>query len=331
MPGNHHADWHLASGRLANWRPAASRLAIEGRAKLLADIRQYFAARNVLEVETPILSCAGNTDPNITGMRTDSFPPRYLRTSPEFPMKRLLAAGLTDIYEMGRVFRAGECGAWHNPEFTLLEWYRAGWNYLQLADEVVDLVKHCIGTRCDNWDVRRITYRELFLQSTGLDPWLAEEADWEHMAREQGIHAGSLDLQQWQDLMLTHVIQPGMATDSITVVYDYPAAQAALARIRPGADAVAERFEVYLGQAELANGYQELADATEQLHRFESDTRLRRLRGEDSAPIDSRLIEALQHGLPECSGVALGVDRLLMRVLELDRIEAVLTFPQDRA
>jgi len=326
MAGNHLADWHLA-----DWRPAASRLAIEGRAKLLADVRQYFAQRNVLEVETPILSCAGNTDPNIAGMRTDSLPPRYLRTSPEFPMKRLLAAGLTDIYEMGRVFRAAECGAWHNPEFTLLEWYRAGWSYLQLADEVVDLVKHCAGTRCGSWEVKRITYRELFLQSTGLDPWLAEEADWEHMAGEQGIHAVSMDLQQWQDLILTHVIQPAMATDSITVVYDYPAAQAALSRIRPGADAVAERFEVYLGQAELANGYQELGDATEQLHRFESDKRLRRLRGEDSAPIDSRLVEALQHGLPECSGVALGVDRLLMCVLELDRIDAVLAFPQARA
>lgn len=326
MPGSHLTNLHLA-----DWRPAASRLAIEGRARLLADIRQYFAARNVLEVETPILSCAGNTDPNITGMRIDSLSPRYLRTSPEFPMKRLLAAGLTDIYEMGRVFRAGECGAWHNPEFTLLEWYRTGWDYLQLADEVVDLVKSCIGTRCDNWGVKCITYRELFLQSTGLDPWQAEEADWEHMAREQGIHAGSLDPQQWQDLMLTHVIQPAMATDSITVVYDYPAAQAALARIRPGADPVAERFEVYLGQAELANGYQELGDATEQLHRFERDTRLRGLRGEDTAPMDARLIEALRHGLPECAGVALGVDRLLMRVLELDRIDAVLAFPQARA
>jgi len=321
MPGNY----------LEDWRPVASRLAIEGRAKLLADIRQYFAARNVLEVETPILSLAGNTDPNITSMRTDSLSPRYLRTSPEFPMKRLLAAGLTDIYEMGRVFRAGESGAWHNPEFTLLEWYRAGRSYLHLADEVVDLVKHCIGARCDNWNVNRITYRELFLQSTGLDPWLAEEADWEHMATEQGIHAGSLDLQQWQDLMLTHVIQPSMASDSITVVHDYPAAQAALARIRPEDHAVAERFEVYLGQAELANGYQELGDAAEQLHRFECENRLRSLRGEDTVPIDFRLVEALQHGLPECSGVALGVDRLLMRVLELDRIDAVLAFPQARA
>ncbi len=316
---------------LNDWRPAASRLAIEGRAKLLANIRQYFAARNVLEVETPILSSAGNSDPNITGVRTDSVSPRYLRTSPEYPMKRLLAAGLTDIYEMGRVFRAGECGAWHNPEFTLLEWYRSGWSYLQLADEVVDLVKHCVGTRCDNWNIKRITYRELFLQSTGLDPWLAEEADWEHMAKEQGIQAGSLDLQQWQDLVLTHVIQPAMATDSITVVRDYPVAQAALARIRPGAEAVAERFEVYLGPAELANGYQELGDAAEQLHRFESENRLRSLRGEDRAPLDSRLVEALRNGLPECSGVALGVDRLLMRVLELDRIDAVLAFPQERA
>jgi len=246
-------------------------------------------------------------------------------------MKRLLAAGLTDIYEMGRVFRAGECGAWHNPEFTLLEWYRVGWNYLQLADDVIDLIKHCMGTRCDDWSIKRITYRELFLQSTGLDPWLAEESDWEHIALEHGVLSGSLDLQQWQDLVLTHVIQPAMITDSITVVHDYPAAQAALARIRPGEIQVAERFEVYLGQAELANGYQELGDAAEQLHRFESENRLRKIRGEETVTMDSRLVEALEHGLPECSGVALGVDRLLMRVLELNRIDAVLAFPQERA
>jgi lysyl-tRNA synthetase class 2 len=246
-------------------------------------------------------------------------------------MKRLLAAGFTDIYEMGRVFRAGERGAWHNPEFTLLEWYRVGWSYLQLAEEVVDLVKHCVGLRSSSWVVERISYRDLFLRSTGLDPSLSEEADWANLAEERGIKAGPLDLQQWQDLMLTHVIQPAMATDSITVVSDYPASQAALARIRPGELAVAERFEVYLGQAELANGYQELGDAGEQLRRFEQDNHLRCLRGEDSVPIDYRLVGALQHGLPDCAGVALGVDRLLMRVLELDRIDSVLAFPQERA
>jgi lysyl-tRNA synthetase class 2 len=316
---------------LADWRPAASRQAIEGRAALLAAIREYFSKRGVLEVETPILSQAGNTDTNIMALQTSDPHPGYLRTSPEYPMKRLLAAGFTDIYELGKVFRAGEQGAWHNPEFTLLEWYRAGWSYLELAQEVIDLVKHCLGTRSKNLTIEHTSYHDLFLQTTGLDPWLAEEDDWASLAAERGIQAGSLDVQQWQDLILTHVIQPAMASDVVTVVYDYPASQAALARIRPGAKAVAERFEVYLGRVELANGYQELGDAAEQIARFENDNRLRSLRGDGALPIDFHLVEALRQGLPECSGVALGVDRLLMRVLDLERIDSVLTFPLERA
>jgi len=297
----------------------------------LADIRAFFSARAVLEVETPVLSRAGNTDPAIVSMRTDASPALFLRTSPEFPLKRLLAAGLTDCYELGRVFRAGERGAWHNPEFTLLEWYRSGWSYLQVAGEVIELIKHCAGGRFDDWTVQHVTYRELFLRETGLDPLQADESDWELQALERNIQAGPMDQQQWQDLMLTHVIQPALNTESITVVFDFPPEQAALARIRQDTPPVAERFEVYLGQSELANGYQELNDAREQRERFERDNRLRTIRGELPVPIDERLIEALRQGLPECAGVALGVDRLLMRLLDLEAIDAVLTFPQDRA
>jgi len=314
-----------------DWRPSASRLAIEARARLLADIRAFFSTREVLEVETPMLSRAGNPDPAIAGMRTEALPPLFLRTSPEFPLKRLLAAGLPDCYEMGRVFRAEERGAWHNPEFTLLEWYRSGWNYLQLAAEVIELIRHCAGGRFDDWAVEHITYRELFLRETGLDPLHADETDWEMQALERNIHAEPMEQQQWQDLMLTHVIQPALDPESITVVFDFPPEQAALARIRQEMPPVAERFEVYLGQSELANGYQELIDAQEQLERFERDNRLRKIRGEPPAPIDDRLIEALRHGMPDCAGVALGVDRLLMRLLDLEAIDAVLAFPQDRA
>ncbi len=317
--------------KAGSWRPSASRLALEARAQLLADIRSFFAAREVMEVETPILSQAGNTDPNIAGMRSDAAPPKYLRTSPEFPMKRLLAAGLPDIYEMGRVFRAGESGLWHNPEFTLLEWYRKGRNYLELAKEVIELAGHCSGGRFDGWPAENISYRDLFLRHTGLDPYLADEAEWAALAAERNIHTGPLGQQQWQDLMLTHIIQPALDSESITVVFDFPPEQAALARVRQDAPPVAERFEVYLGQTELANGYQELGDATEQLQRFEHDNRSRGLRGEEGVAIDHQLIDALQHGLPECSGVALGVDRLLMRLLDLEAISAVLAFPQDRA
>ncbi len=317
-----------------DWRPTASRRTIEARARLLADIRGFFAAREVLEVETPQLSSAGNSDPNIASLRTDSDEPRYLRTSAEYPMKRLLAAGLPDIYELGRVFRAGEKGRRHNPEFTMLEWYRHGLGYVDLAQEVLDLVRHCGHGKFDHWPVIHTTYRNLFREHLGLDPHFCEEEECRALAMEKGINAGQLDLDGWLDLLLTHLIQPRMNTESITVITDFLPQQAALARVRevPGDGiTVAERFEIYLGQAELANGYQELTDPEEQRQRFELDRRLRQLRGEDIAPVDQRLLAALNAGLPECSGVAVGVDRLLMALLDAGHIDMVLAFPWDRA
>lgn len=315
----------------ADWRPSASRLALEARARLLANIRDFFSSRLVLEVETPIVSSAGNTDPNIISFRTDSESTGYLRTSPEYPMKRLLAAGLGDIYELGRVFRDAESGQWHNTEFTLLEWYRRGMSYLELADEVIDLLRFCGKESFSSWLSERLSYRDLFLRHTGLDPLLAEDSDWEGLALERGIRAAKMDVQQWMDLFITHLIQPALDPETITVVYDYPPGQAALARVRQGDEPVAERFEVYLGQVELANGYQELGDETEQRRRFEKENSQRNIRGDDTMPIDERLLRSLDHGLPECSGVALGVDRLLMKLLELDSIQSVIAFPQDRA
>jgi len=312
-----------------NWRPGASRHAIEARAQLAADIRSFFAERGVLEVETAVISSAGNVDPNIESTVTADG--RYLRTSPEFMLKRLLAAGLRDVYEMGRVFRAGEAGRHHNPEFTMLEWYRTGLPYLELADEVADLVRACGRGRFDDWPVRRVAYRDLFRDETGLDPWLCGDTDLEDCAAERGLHAGPLDRQAWIDLLMAEVVQPALPGECLTVVHDYPPEQAALARIRPGETAVAERFELYLGQAELANGYQELTDPAEQSLRFARDARRRERRGQERIPIDHRLVAALQAGLPECSGVALGVDRLLMAILKLDRIDAVLAFSADRA
>ena len=312
-----------------HWRPGASRHAIEARAQLLADIRSFFAERGVLEVETALISPAGNVDPNIESIVTDDD--RYLRTSPEFMLKRLLASGLRDLYEMGRVFRAGEAGRHHNPEFTMLEWYRTGMPYLDLADEVAELVRACGRGRFEGWPVRRIPYRELFRRETGLDPWLCGETELEDCAAERGVNSGPLDRQQLIDLLTAEVVQPALPGEQLTVVYDYPPEQAALARIRPGEVDMAERFEVYLGQAELANGYQELTDPVEQLARFERDARQRERRGQARIPVDRRLVAALEAGLPECSGVALGVDRLLMAILKLDRIDAVLAFSTDRA
>ena len=315
----------------AGWRPGASRLAVETRARLLADIREYFAQRDVLEVETPILSRYGNVDPNIGNLRTDTLKPRYLRTSPEYAMKRLLAAGHRDIYEMGRVFRAGEQGRQHNPEFTLLEWYRTGMDYLELAAEVVDLVQTCGQGAFDGWRVNQIDYRSLFVQHTGLDPLTCSESDLEDCAADRGIVAGVLDAAEWLDLLMSEIVQPALPGECFTILYDYPPEQAALSRIRPGDPPLAERFEVYLGQTELANGYQELTDAAEQRRRFEREKHQCEARGEEAVPIDTSLIAALENGLPECSGVALGVDRLMMALLKLDDIDSVLTFSADRS
>ena len=312
------------------WRPGASRHAIETRAKLLTDIRSFFSSRGVLEVETPVLSRAGNSDPNIRSTFTDSNPRKFLRTSPEYAMKRMLASGSGDIYELGRVFRSGEKGRYHNPEFTMLEWYRTGMAYLDLASEVGSLIRFCGNGQFDDWPQQEISYRDLFLTHTGLDPLSCTETDLSSAAAERGILAGSLQQPEWLDLLLGQVIEPALPGETITVVYDFLPEQAALARIRPDDPPVAERFEVYLGQVELANGYQELTDANEQLQRFERERKQRDARGEDVAPLDLQLIEAMRHGLPECSGVALGVDRLLMALLKLEQMDSVLAFSADR-
>lgn len=318
------------AGRIP-WRPGASRRAIEARARLLSDIRAFFAGRGVLEVETPLLSRHGNTDPNIESIRSDEASQRYLRTSPEFAMKRLLAAGSGDIYELGRVFRAGEAGRYHNPEFTMLEWYRVGMPYLELAAEVVGLARACGLGQFDDWPVYETTYQRLFLDTTGLDPWLCSEDDLADCAADRGIATAPLSHGEWLDLLMAEVIQPSFAGERFTIVCEYPPEQAALARIRTGDRDVAERFEVFLGSQELANGYQELGDPDEQRRRFERENRLRQARGQEPVAIDLNLVEALHSGLPECSGVALGVDRLLMSLLDLDHIDAVLAFSADRA
>ena len=311
------------------WRPGASREAIETRAGLLSDIRSFFVTRGVLEVETPVLSRYGNTDPNIGSLAT-AAPHRYLRTSPEFAMKRLLAAGFRDIYELGRVFRAGESGRYHNPEFTMLEWYRTGMAYRDLAEEVVDLVRACGRGAFDRWPVERCSYRDLFQRQTGLDPYFCSETELADCAAERGVAAGPFEHEELLDLVMAGVIQPALPGECFTIVFDYPPEQAALSRIRHDDPPVAERFEVYLGQQELANGYQELTDPAEQRARFERENRKREARGQEQVTIDSGLLDALEAGMPECSGVALGVDRLLMSMLRIDNIDAVLAFGNAR-
>ena len=307
------------------------------RASLHAFIRAFFGARNVLEVETPVLSAAGNTDPNIQSFSTqftghvDAGPrQRWMRTSPEFPLKRLLAAGSGDIYELGRVFRNGEAGGRHNPEFSMLEWYRVGFDHLQLADEVVELVREALALKGRGAQVLVVGYRELFRSELGVDALLDDIGQLQPPLAGFGIDPEGLTRDDWLDLLMTHLLQPRFPRDRITVVIDYPASQCALARVRRDDPPVAERFEVYLGPIELANGYHELNDAAEQRARFERDNRVRRERGQHELPMDEALLAVLDD-LPDCAGVALGVERLLMCLEDSHAIADVLAFPFDQA
>jgi len=312
-----------------DWRPTAAPGQLQARALLLREIREFFAERKVMEVETPLISMSGNTDPEIQSIRTADG--GYLRTSPEFALKRLLASGSGDIYELGRVFRGGEAGRMHNPEFTMLEWYRKGFSHHRLMDEVTDLIRRCGRGKFDHWPVQKLSYRQLFLHHAGLDPNDADVSALAERAQESGINELELTRRQWLDLLLSVVIQPALPEHCLTYVHDFPADQAALARVRQDNPPVAERFELYLGRTELANGYQELTDAAEQARRFEADNRQRESRGQPVYQADHNLVKALEHGLPECAGVALGVDRLLMAITGAASITEVLAFPYSRA
>lgn len=325
-----------------HWQPSAAVEALHLRARLNRLIREFFHARDVLEVETPMLSQAGVTDVHIAPFslhfsgRTEGGPAtRWLRTSPEYPLKRLLAAGVGDCYELGRVFRDGEAGGRHNPEFTMLEWYRLGWNHHRLMAETIELVQAAlalVGRKAVNIEI--LSYRELFWQSLGLDAFTASIDELQAALGDVLIDADGLTRDDWLDLLMTHRIQPRFAADAITVLHDYPASQCALARLRDEGDGhpVAERFELYLGPLELANGYHELTDAAEQAARFGNDVSQRQQRGDALIPaIDPHLLAALAHGLPDCAGVALGIDRLLMAMQNTGKIADVLAFDFFRA
>jgi elongation factor P--(R)-beta-lysine ligase len=308
---------------------AAARL----RAELYALIRQFFAQRAVLEVETPMLSAAGNTDPNMQSFSTEfsghvdaGARQRWLRTSPEFPLKRLLAAGIGDCYELGRVFRNGEAGGRHNPEFSMLEWYRVSWDHRRLMHETIELVTAAMGLVQRRCEVVIESYRQLFLDELGIDPLHAPIDELRAPLKPYSIDPAGLERDDWLDLLITHKLQPQFPRERITLIHDYPATQCALARIRPGEPPLAERFELYLGPHELANGYHELNDAGEQRARFERDNRVRRARGVHELPLDEALLDALKQ-LPDCAGVALGIERLLMCMLDTDAIADVLAFP----
>ncbi|MBL3529620.1 MAG: EF-P lysine aminoacylase GenX [gamma proteobacterium endosymbiont of Lamellibrachia anaximandri] len=312
---------------------------LRARAGLLADIRTFFRQAGVLEVETPVCSRFGVTDPAIESFTTRYTGPAaahgetlYLHTSPEFPMKRLLAAGSGPIYQICKVFRGGELGTRHNPEFTLLEWYRPGFDHFALMDEVASLVNAVLPSALP---VERLSYGEAFQRYLGIDPHAASFASLRQCAIDAGIpDAETLSLDgadAWLDLLLTQRIEFHLGRERLSFLFDYPASQAALAKVRQGTPAVAERFELYLEGIEIANGFHELTDAQEQQRRFEQENATREERGLPTVPMDRNLLSALASGMPECAGVALGIDRLLMRVTDVASIEEVLAFPYLRA
>jgi lysyl-tRNA synthetase class 2 len=324
------------------WRPRADWATLRLRAELLAQIRAFFAARRVLEVETPALSGAAITDPHLASFSTRYSGPGarhgqalYLHTSPEFPMKRLLAAGSGSIYQIARVFRDGEAGRRHNPEFTLLEWYRVGLDHHGLMDEVAELVKGLLAGRLALAQPERLSYRELFERHLRLDPHRSRVQDLAARAARWGLSVPPgmplADVDPWLDLLLTHCIEPELGQGRLSFVYDYPASQAALARLRPDDPPVGERFELYLNGVELANGFHELGDAREQCRRFEAENARRQALGLPAVPIDELLLAALDSGLPDCAGVALGLDRLVMLAAGKTSIQEVIAFPIDIA
>lgn len=315
-----------------SWKPTATRAALALRAELLKRVRQFFEAQGVLEVETPMLSAAAAPDLHLQSLSARLLGKDFwLHTSPEYPMKRLLAAGYGDIYQICRVFRGGESGRRHNPEFTLLEWYREGYDHQRLMREVAQLLQLLLGDRLGLVPPQYLSYEQAFVLYAGLDPHRADATQLRECAALHELPHEGLDREALLDLIGSHLVYPRLGKGGLVFLYDFPAAQAALARIRAGEPPVAERFEVFLEGVELANGFHELADPVEQRARFERDNARRRARGLAEMPLDERFLAALVHGLPDCAGVALGFDRVVMLAAGVRDIRDVLAFPVDRA
>lgn len=328
-----------------DWRPSASAQALRARAALLARAREFFEARRVLEVDTPLLVNSPVTDVHIASATVELAPEHpaaargasghapamFLHTSPEYAMKRLLAAGSGDIYQICRVVRGNEHGRLHNPEFTLIEWYRIGFPLHALMDEVEALVRVLLGTAGAGRRGERLSYREAFVRELALDPLEASDLTLRDAARGLGLRSGTANRDALLEFLMGVGVGPRLGRGALTFVHAYPASQAALARLDPHDARTALRFELYCDGVELANGFHELQSAPEQRARFERDNDARRAAGLRAYPPDERLLAALAAGLPDCAGVALGFDRTLMLALGAARIDEVLSFPTLRA
>lgn len=314
-----------------DWKPTASLINLQKRANIIRTIRNFFEARGVLEVETPQLGWSTATDPHIASFflswseKSGHDVYQYLQTSPEFPMKRLLAAEYGSIYQMCKVFRKGEQGRLHHPEFTLLEWYRVNWDHRQLMTEVDTLLQVILKTTAAEFT----TYAQIFNQYLNINPHTSTAKELQTLAETRQLAPASTqdeDKDFWLHLLLSHCIEPFLGKERPIFVTDFPASQAALAKIRPENPPVAERFEVYYRGIELGNGYHELIDAEEQAYRFEKDNQQRISMNLPTIPLDNAFLEALKHGMPNCAGVALGLDRMVMMAVGASSIAEVLSF-----
>jgi lysyl-tRNA synthetase class 2 len=318
-----------------SWRPTASLAALQRRAAMLRAARTFFERRAVLEVETPILSAAAVSDPQIASLATQiagRARPAYLCPSPEYAMKRLLAAGSGDVYQICKVFRDAENGRWHNTEFTMIEWYRIGFDDAALMDEVEELVGQLLSPVRTLQAAERLSYRAAMLRHAGVDALDAAEAELLDAVMRHGIACETqLDRDAKLDLLMGLVVGPQLGRERPCFVCDYPASQAALARLKPGSPPVAARFELYVDGLELANGFHELVQPQEQRARFVHDLNVRAERGQMQPPLDENLLAALEHGMPECAGVALGFDRLVAIAIGADRLADALSFSIDNA
>ena len=319
-----------------SWQPNASFATLRRRMRVLTQVRQYFAQTGTLEVETPILSRGATTDPNIDSLYTSILPYTenfYLQTSPEFAMKRLLAAGSGDIYQVCKVFRQGEKGRFHHPEFTLLEWYRLGFDHHNLICEVESLLSQISTDLFAAYPAVKMSYRQAFQTYAGFDPFTVNCTELEAVAKKNGIAfpVTMTTVDEWLDLLMGELVTPHFKTDRLTFISDFPVSQASLAKVKQGDYPYAERFEAYYGELELANGFHELSDADEQERRFKTDQKIRQEKNSIEVPYDKHLINALNAGLPNCAGVALGIDRLLMLLFGSESIEEVISFSVETA
>lgn len=310
----------LASKADIKWATSASLSNLQKRAKLLRQIRVFFEERQVLEVETPLLSRTTTSDPHIQSIKVQDY---YLQTSPEFAMKRLLPSGIGPIFQICKAFRDDEIGRLHNPEFTMLEWYRPGFDHHRLMDEVDDLLNVLLNTPT----ALRKTYQQTFEESLAIDPLQATTEDLKQLASQH--HLDNLDIQDkdtWLDLLFSHCIQPHLGFSQPYFIYDFPASQAALSKIRQETLPVAERFEIIINGMEVGNGYHELTDAQEQEKRFLADNQKRITLGHATVPVDHKLISALGSNFPESAGVAMGIDRLVLLACKARSLAEIMSF-----